>query len=87
MAIQQQPQLLDCGHVDVAAGVCQYNGHAISLCRDCLITCDRCGRCLCQRHQRWTEWIDQTRIFCPDHITSYYLQYYLRRFLWGGRGD
>lgn len=85
MAVGQQ--LLDCGHVGQFGGVCQYEGHGIRLCRNCLITCDRCGRCLCPRHQRWTEWVAETRVFCPDHLLPYYARRALARFLpGGGRG-
>jgi len=84
MAVNQQPQLLECGHVGRFSGGCQYEAHGIRLCQDCVITCDRCGRTLCQQHQRWTTWTEETRVFCPDHILSFYLQRFLARFFWGG---
>ena len=84
MATNQGGRLMDCGHVGRFAGVCQYEGHGVRLCQDCLVTCDRCGRCLCRGHQRWTTWVEETRVFCPDHVVPYYLQRVLFRFLPGG---
>lgn len=86
MAMTQRLELLDCGHVGRFAGVCQHDGHGIRLCRDCLITCDYCGRTLCQQHQRWTEWSAATRVFCPDHVLLFYLRRFLKALVYGGGG-
>ena len=65
----ETPQLLECGHVGLFAGVCQYNRCARRLCSDCCATCGTCGLVLCRRHQVWVD--RGRRVFCPDDSRRY----------------
>lgn len=62
-------ELLDCGHVDTWAAVCQHDGCGNRLCDRCTERCETCSDILCPNHQIWLD--DNSRLFCPDHSTGY----------------
>lgn len=78
-------KLLDCGHVDAFAAVCQYEGCGKKLCPRCNLNCDECGRVLCRQHQEWRD--DRRLVLCPHDSTTYSMRRLARRLINGGRHE
>lgn len=79
------PVLLDCGHVDVFTGVCQFEGCGTRLCPACVTTCEVCGRVLCRSHQ--VRVAAGARVFCPADLGAYLLEQVAVGLLARRRGD
>lgn len=75
-------ELLDCAHVGVFAGVCQYNRCAKRLCANCVASCEACGKVICLTHQVILG--GRQRVFCPPDARRY-LGTRLAVHLLGGR--
>ncbi len=65
-------QLLDCAHVGILAGICQYDGCANKTCEQCIDICDKCRIVLCPDHQNRPG--NDAPIFCRDHLAGYALK-------------
>lgn len=76
-----QPQLLECGHVGVFTGVCQFQGCATRLCDRCISNCVSCGRVVCPRH---TIVLADTETYCPADVRRQLLRNLALRILTGG---